>query len=134
VFYHQVGPKTRITDGYIIRARSDTWVRFDQSHIDKSVALVEALVQKETESIDSSKIFIAGLMDGVSIALTTWLRSSHVLGGVHCYQGVLTAKIDWDKINVQDKKKTPVEIFSGEEDGWMRQPFVKRIYDHLVID
>jgi hypothetical protein len=73
-------------------------------------------------------------MEGVAIALATWLRTDLILGGVYCYQGVLAAKIDWSQVDTKKKKKTPVVLFSGDDDGWMKRPIVRRTFENMKID
>ena len=45
ICYHLIGERTRTSEEDIKRIRGETWLRFDQNHIDKSVKMIDELIE-----------------------------------------------------------------------------------------
>ena len=86
----------------------------------ESVDLVTKLVEKEIEKLDgkSENVFIGGFSQGCSLSLATFLTlKNHQLGGVVGLSGMLALKVkDWNEIDLDLKRKTPIFLYHGESD------------------
>jgi predicted esterase len=78
------------------------------------------LIEKEIvqHEGDASRIFIGGFGQGGSMALATYLMMENdvQLGGVICCSGIQCYNLDWSKVSVKKKKKTPVLLTHGKHD------------------
>jgi predicted esterase len=67
---------------------------------------------KEIEMLggDASRVYLGGMALGSCIAITTFLQlpKEIKLGGVFGFGGAIVSNIDWSKIDIPEKKKTPL--------------------------
>jgi phospholipase/carboxylesterase len=63
---------------------------------------------------DTNRVFIGGFSQGCSLALATYLCfDDGPLGGVVGCSGIHCANLEWSKVNIQAKRKTPVFLYHG---------------------
>jgi predicted esterase len=81
---------------------------------------MQVIQQELTILSDPSKIFIVGLSQGYSVALSSYLEMNSKLGslgGVFLYGGSFCcSEIEWKRIKIEEKKKTPILVLHGTED------------------
>lgn len=79
--------------------------------------LIAKLIEAEAKELgDPSKVFLAGFARGACIALTAFLQyTGGPLGGVFCTSGFFCASLDWSKIDIEMKQKTPLHFHHGKQ-------------------
>jgi predicted esterase len=92
---------------------------------------ISKLLDEEIKVLgDSKKVFLGGFNQGGTVSLDVYLRTNHILGGVFSCSGFcLCKKFDWENIDVQKKKLTPIFMRHGEEDYNIRAVQGKSTYD-----
>lgn len=65
------------------------------------------------------------------MALATFLHHKGVLGGVVGLSGALMSAIDWDKIDIPSKQKTPLFLYHGLDDPVVPIELAKHTYKQL---
>jgi predicted esterase len=123
--YHT--PHSEVIDGKIFD------VRYFQYHIEQSIDYVTRILKREINALggDASKVFLGGYNRGACIALATYLKletSLGSLGGIFASGGVFCADLDWDKIDISLKKKTPILHYHSFEDMRVPMSYSKRCY------
>ena len=74
--------------------------------------------------IGAKKVFIGGFADGANIAITTHLLfKGATLGGVVGCSGFFGTVIEYDNINIEEKKNTPIYLQHGEADPCIPEPY-----------
>jgi predicted esterase len=78
-------------------------------------------------------VFLGGFNQGGTIALDVYLKTDHILGGVFSCSGFcLVKKLEWEKIDIEKKKLTPLFLRHGEEDYNIRAAQGKVTYDVMA--
>lgn len=78
---------------------------------------VSRLLDIEVKKLgDSKKVYLAGYSVGCSIAIATYLRYKHRLGGVVGASGLNCAVIDWKQVDIDVKRKVPFLLYHGQDD------------------
>lgn len=111
-----------LNNGYVMRAWYDIYSmaldqKFDHEGIQRSVKLLEHLIQREEElGIPTDKIILAGFSQGAVVALTTGITYSKKLAGIIALSGYLP---DAEKIlaKAHANQKTPFFVAHGNEDS-----------------
>ena len=81
---------------------------------------------------------MGGYERGVSIALSTYLyydekKHGGHLGGVFGFAGIFNKEIeDWKQFNMEEKKKTPVFLYHGEDDVFIHPRHAAATYNLLI--
>jgi predicted esterase len=98
------------------------------------VYIITELLKKEIKILgDSKKVFIGGYSQGASIALATFLQFSEgALGGLACYSGLMCTNIDWERVDLQLKKETPMFFYHGELDAMWPLDLAQRSYEEVL--
>jgi predicted esterase len=77
-------------------------------------------------------VFIGGFGQGATVSIAAYLSYSQgVLGGVISSGGLMCANINWERINVQEKKKVPVLLHHGANDNVHSLSYAKATYKLL---
>ena len=76
------------------------------------------IIMKEIERLgDPRRVFLGGLSQGCAVTLATFLSyKKGPLGGIVGLIGVQSAEDQYDKIDLDMKRKTPILLYNGEED------------------
>jgi phospholipase/carboxylesterase len=124
VFPNAPSMPVTVNNGYVMPAWYDIYSmsidqRIDWEGIQRSVKLVDNLIEKEIKSgIPSEKIILAGFSQGAVIALTTGLRHTKKLAGILALSGYLPFA---EKIISAEQSKTnqstPIFLGHGTEDA-----------------
>jgi phospholipase/carboxylesterase len=79
---------------------------------------VQKLIKHEVSLLgNADKVFLGGFSQGAALALATYLSlKDHQLGGVVTCSGGHLAIIDWEKVDIQMKKLTPLLFYHGADD------------------
>ena len=81
------------------------------------MTLVENIIMAEVMKLgDSKQVFIGGFSQGCAVAMATWMHFGAELGGVWGSSGAWCSVVDWSKIDVASKKKTPITLYHGAAD------------------
>ena len=64
----------------------------------------------------SKNVFIGGFSQGCAVSLASFLLYKGMLGGVVGLSGCQAAELDWTKIDLLIKTKTPLFLYHGEDD------------------
>jgi predicted esterase len=100
--------------------------------------IVMALVLEEVKALGAQNVFLGGSERGVSIALATYLyfkEKDHggPLGGVFGFAGIFNKEVEnWTQFNMEEKKKTPVFLYHGEDDVFINPRHAVSTYNHLI--
>jgi predicted esterase len=65
------------------------------------------------------------------VAIATYLQYEGNLGGVYGVNGMFCADLDWSKIDLQNKKRTPVHLVHGEQDGIIPCVYAEKTVNYL---
>jgi predicted esterase len=79
----------------------------------------------------SEHVFIGGYNRGVNIAIASYLQYQSNLGGVYGVNGMFCASIDWSKIDIENKKRAPIHLVHGEQDGIIPCDYAEKTVDYL---
>jgi predicted esterase len=64
---------------------------------------------------DSTKLFLGGYGNGASMAIAAFLNfKGGALGGLTGVSGCNCANIDWTKVDIETKKKTPMKFWHDQ--------------------
>ena len=100
--------------------------------------IVMALVLEEVKALGAQNVFLGGSERGVSIALATYLYFNErdhggPLGGVFGFAGIFNKEVEnWTQFNMEEKKKTPVFLYHGEDDVFINPRHAVSTYNHLI--
>lgn len=79
---------------------------------------------------DSSKLFLGGFGQGATIALSAFLcYKGGALGGLTGISGCFCANIDWNEVNVEVKRKTPIGFWHDQQNWLLAPDFAKASYE-----
>ena len=122
VFPHAPVIPVTINGGYQMRAwydilGADLVQREDETGLRKSLAQVEALVEREkSRGIPASRIVLAGFSQGCAMALLTGLRHAEKLGGIVGMSGYLPLAASTAAERHAANKETPIFLAHGRID------------------
>jgi predicted esterase len=106
--------KLKWTPGYICD-------RYIQHTVKESMDLLKEQIMAELKELDgdSKRLFLGGYSRGGSIALSTYLdlpKDIGPLGGVFAVSAVHCHNLNWEKVDIEEKKKTPLKLWLGQMD------------------
>ena len=122
VFPHAPVIPVTINGGYQMRAwydilGADLVQREDEAGLRKSLAQVEALVEREkSRGIPAGRIVLAGFSQGCAMALLTGLRHAEKLGGIVGMSGYLPLAASTAAERHAANKETPIFLAHGRMD------------------
>ena len=122
VFPHAPVIPVTINGGYAMRAwydilASDLVQREDETGLRRSVASIEALIEREkSRGIASHRIVLAGFSQGCAMALLTGLRHGERLGGIAGLSGYLPLATTTAAERHPENQGTPVFLAHGRMD------------------
>lgn len=128
VFPHAPIMPVTINNGYEMRAWYDIYSltdnhRVDKNGIDRSVSLINELIQAEiNRGIAPNHIILAGFSQGAALAMTTSVRYPETLAGVIALSGYLPLGQETFHKKNQANIHTPFFLAHGTEDSVV--PFV----------
>jgi predicted esterase len=105
----------------------------DHEDIEENLNRITELMKAEIEILgDSTKLFLGGFNLGVTIASAVWLYYNEgPLGGLFGVAGCICTDLQYDKIDVEMKQKTPVMFFNGDEDWHIKELTARTSFNFL---
>ena len=102
----------------------------DQAQILKSVGIIHKMLKEEAALLGSTdKVFVGGFSQGCAISLASFLLFEQGrLGGVVGLSGQQAAEIDWDKIDLDLKRKTKMFLYHGTDDPMLPVGLSEKTY------
>ena len=84
----------------------------------KSVEIVNGLLNDEIKMLkgDSEKVFLGGFSQGCCLSLAAFMQYNKKLGGIVGLSGMMGLKLDWNTVDLELKRKTPIFLYHGEID------------------
>ena len=107
---------------------------YEQKNIEDSFEKLKQLIQKEILQLEDSKlIYIGGFGQGCSMALATYLMldKNIQLGGVIGCSGLQCDNVEWENIDIEAKKKTPIFLSHGKSDTVTPLSIAKMTYEAM---
>ena len=110
-------PKDKLT-GEMMSIQDMRAKNYNQEDLKESAALISELLDKEVEALgDPTKVFLGGLSQGCATVLATFLTyKGGQLGGIFALIGVHSFEADWEDIDLDQKRKTPIMLYNGDKD------------------
>jgi predicted esterase len=104
----------------------------NQESLQKSIDLTIEVLRVEVGILqDSEKVFLGGFSRGVGVALGAYLQYDEILGGVFCYAGMFCLDLDWQSLDLEKKKRTPVFLYYGEDDWFIKPRKAEMSFEYM---
>jgi predicted esterase len=97
--------------------------------------LIEEIMQNEMDLLGgfSSKIYLGGFGQGCTMAVAVFaMYEGGPLGGVYGTSGIFCVDLDWDYIDPEEKRKTPLYFMVGDCDPIYDHWFAKKTFEQLA--
>ena len=104
-----------------------SYERFSQQEMDHSFSIISKFIAEEAELLGSpSKVFVGGFSQGCAMALMTHFNYPVPIGGTIGLSGAQCYDIDWSKVNIEERNKTPMLLCHGTMDPMIPIKFAKQ--------